>query len=273
MSKKLQADMTTYQTKGQRILVVDDNADDRCLQIAYLRTQSYRVYAAEDGLDGVEKARMVLPDLILMDVCMPVCDGIAACRLLKADPRTGAIPLIFLTSAAQPNERVRGLMVGAVDYITKPFDFEEVRLRVGIHLRAWSQPGETHREVRSASDHVSNLDTMIFRAAMQILHSNLAEPPDLASLATAVGTNARRLNESFRNYVGLTVFDYLREVRMEEARKMLRETNLAVQTVANDLGYGNAANFATAFRDRFGLSPRKYRQSPPDGVQNSETIS
>lgn len=250
----------------QRILVIDDNADDRRLQSHYLQAQGYRLYMAENGRDGVEKARIVLPDLILMDIFMPVCDGLAACRLLKADPRTSIIPLIFLTAAAQPDERVQGLMAGAVDYITKPFNFDEVRLRVSIHLQAWRQPPQPWPEDRPVLGEVSNVDTMVFRAALRILHSNLAEPPDLAGLARAVGTNARRLNDAFRSCSGATVFDYLREVRMEEARKLLRETSLAVQVIAQDLGYGNAANFATAFRDRFGITPRMYRQTSAESL-------
>jgi len=257
--------------KGLRILVVDDNADDRRLLSDCLRAQGYRLYVAEDGHDGVEKARLVAPDLIMLDVTMPVCDGIAACRLLKADPRTAAIPVIFLTAAVQPEDRVRGLMVGAVDYVAKPFDFDEVRLRVSIHLQAWRhvvpeaasvRPIEVEPVIRPGSDPVSSVDTLVFRAAQRLLHDDLAQPPDLASLAKAVGTNARRLNEAFRNCAGATVFEYLREARMEQARKLLRETGLAVQVIASDLGYDNPANFATAFRARFGLSPRDYRKAP-----------
>ncbi len=265
--------------KGLRILVVDDNADDRRLLSDCLRAQGYRLYVAEDGQDGVEKARLVLPDLIMLDVSMPVCDGIAACRLLKADARTAALPVIFLTAAVQPEDRVRGLMVGAVDYIAKPFDFDEVRLRVSIHLQAWrhvapelatpprvAEPDLVLPRAASVTEPVSNVDTLVFRAAQRLLHDDLAQPPDLASLAKAVGTNARRLNEAFRHCAGATVFEYLREARMEQARSLLRETTLAVQVIASDLGYDNPANFATAFRARFGLSPRDYRKAPEEAL-------
>ncbi len=260
--------------KGSRILVVDDNADDRRLLIDCLRAEGYRLYVADDGADGVEKARVVNPDLILMDVYMPVCDGLAACRLLKASDHLASVPLVFLTAADQPEDRVRGLAAGAVDYIGKPFNFDEVRLRVSIHLQAWRHAAPVVSGAEPAAQPAaqtptagqSNIDTMIFRAAQRVLHDDLAQPPDLAGLAKAVGTNARRLNEAFRNCVGVTVFEYLREARMEQARKLLRETGLAVQVIASDLGYDNAANFATAFRFRFGLSPRDYRKSPAEAM-------
>ncbi len=249
-----------------RILVVDDREEDRHLLADFLRRQGYRLYVAEDGRDGVEKALYIQPDLILMDVHMPVCDGIAACRLLKAEPKTMAIPLIFLTAAALPEERVLGLAEGAVDYITKPFNFDEVRLRVCIHLNAYhgdAQPGGAP----ALASPSGSVDAAIFQAAQRRLLADLATTPDLAGLARSVGTNTRQLNEAFRKYAGVTVFDYLREARMKEARHLLCETSLEVQTIANDLGYGSAANFSTAFRERFGLSPRQYRQAPPEALE------
>jgi DNA-binding response OmpR family regulator len=248
-----------------RILLVDDREEDRHLLADFLRRQGYRLYVAEDGRDGFEKAIYIQPDLILMDVHMPVCDGIAACRLIKADLKTMAIPLIFLTAAALPEERVRGLAEGAVDYITKPFNFDEVRLRVRIHLNA-SHTGAHPDGARGVASTGGSVDAAVFQAAQKRLLDNLATTPDLAGLAHSVGTNTRQLNDAFRKYAGVTVFDYLREARMKEARHLLRETSLEVQTIANDLGYGSAANFSTAFRERFGLSPRQYRQAPPEGL-------
>ena len=257
--------------RGLRVLVVDDNADDRRLLSDCLREQGYRLYLAEDGHDGVEKARLLQPDLIMLDVSMPVCDGIAACRLLKVDPRTAGVPVIFLTATAAPEDRVRGLMVGAVDYIAKPFDLDEVRLRVSIHLRHGAQDTVAVQASEpappvAASQPVSNLDALVFRTAQRLLHEDLSKTPELAGLAKAVGTNASRLNKAFRHCAGATVFDYLREARMEQARRLLRETELAIQVIASDLGYGNPANFATAFRARFGLSPRDYRKAPADDL-------
>lgn len=263
-------------TPQARILLVDDREEDRQLLVDLLRRQGYRLYIGTDGHDAVEKARYVLPDLILMDIRMPGCDGIAACRLLKADSRTARIPLIFLTAAALPEERVQGLSEGAVDYITKPYHFDEVRLRVAIHLAPperdegaapasarTAQPGSAADGDAHAA---SALEHGVFRAARRLLLADLAETPELSELARAVGTNTRNLNEAFRKLTGVTALNYLREVRMREAGRLLRETGLDVQTIAIDLGYGNAANFSTAFRERFGMSPRQFRHARPDAA-------
>lgn len=264
-------------TLSARILLVDDREEDRQLLVDLLRRQGYRLYIGTDGRDAVEKARYVLPDLILMDIRMPGCDGIAACRLLKADPKTAAIPLIFLTAAALPEERVLGLSEGAVDYITKPYHFDEVVLRVAIHL---APAGEERSVLAPAIDTAaakrhdldgqaaSSVEHSVFRAAQRLLLSDLAETPELADLARAVGTNTRNLNDAFRRFTGVTALNYLREARMKEAGRLLRETALDIQTIATDLGYGNAANFSTAFRERFGMSPRQFRNSHPEVARN-----
>lgn len=251
---------------GRRILVVDDDDAERMLLATYLQQQGCRVYLAKDGQDGCQKTLLVQPDLILMDVRMPVCDGLTACQHLQAEARTRHIPLIFLTGAAMPSERVAGLLAGAVDYVTKPFNFEEVRLRLTIHLRD-REPVEPATAMASLPLTVatSHLDNLLFQSARLHLLNNLADVPDLVQLATRVGTQARRLNEAFKNCVGITVFEYLREERMKEACTLLADTRLEVQAIGLELGFTSGANFATAFKERFGVSPTQFRQARNHG--------
>jgi AraC-like DNA-binding protein len=108
--------------------------------------------------------------------------------------------------------------------------------------------------------HASNLDKVLFASARKILRESLASAPNLSELATAVGTNTRRLNEAFKHCAGATVFDYLRELRLSEARRLLAESALPVQQIASHCGYSNQANFSTAFRERFGLTPSDFRR-------------
>ncbi|SAI24303.1 phosphate regulon two-component response regulator [Bordetella ansorpii] len=247
---------------GLRVLVVDDCAEDRMLLMDFLSGQGCRVYIAVDGHDGYRKAQLVVPDLVLMDVTMPSCDGLAACRLIKADQATRNIPLIFLSAAVLPAERVAGLAAGAVDYVTKPFDFEEVRLRLLVHLRNSLPMAAAPAVAPDAAQASPTLDGVLFRAARRMLSERLDYTPELDELAHAVGTNARRLNLAFRRCAGATVFEFLREERMREARRLLCETVLDVQAIAQSVGYGNRGNFSTAFRERFGMSPSALRQAP-----------
>ncbi|MGH9310522.1 MAG: response regulator, partial [Vicinamibacterales bacterium] len=119
---------------GAQILLVDDNPTN--LQVLYqtLEGKGYRLLAARSGKGAITIAQRTVPDLILLDVMMPEMDGFETCALLKADPRTRECPVIFLSALTEPSEKVRGLDLGAVDFVNKPFQAEEVLARVRTHL-------------------------------------------------------------------------------------------------------------------------------------------
>ena len=126
--------MTLEKTHGPQILLVDDNSTN--LQVLYqtLEGHGYRLLAARSGKDAISIAQRVIPDLILLDVMMPDMDGFETCTRLKAHPDTRDCAVIFLSALTEPSEKVRGLELGAVDFVNKPFQAEEVLARVRTHL-------------------------------------------------------------------------------------------------------------------------------------------
>lgn len=250
--------------KGKRILVVDDAEAERMLISTYLQQQGCRLYHAHDGLDGIHKARLVVPDLILMDVDMPLCDGFAACKVLGKEPGTAHVPVIFLSAYSDTGQRVQGLLAGAADFIAKPFDFDEIRLRLGVHLRYGSKlttdASQAEPKGAAATGDPGYLYEILFHGARIHLLKSLAETPNLQTLAALVGTNSKRLNEAFRHCTGVTVFEYLREERMKEARLLLLNSGLPISEVAQRVGFSGCANFSTAFKERFGSTPSVFRQ-------------
>ncbi len=119
-----------------RILVADDDGDLRLLLTDILSAQGYCVILAQDGEEALAKAWSEHPDLLLLDVTMPKLNGFAVCRLLKADRETATIPIIMLTSRGEPEDRTKGLNIGADDYLPKPFHYSELSARVAARLRA-----------------------------------------------------------------------------------------------------------------------------------------
>ncbi|MBJ6727121.1 ATP-binding response regulator [Geomesophilobacter sediminis] len=119
------------------ILIVDDDPNNLAVISDHLADTPYTILIAEDGETGVMRAQYVRPDLILLDVMMPEMDGFETCRRLKALETTRDIPVIFMTALADTQYKVKAFEAGAVDYITKPFQREEVVARVGAHLRLW----------------------------------------------------------------------------------------------------------------------------------------
>ncbi|NWN91632.1 DNA-binding response regulator [Marinobacter adhaerens] len=244
----------------RRILIVDDEEADRMLLSAYLQRHNCRLFYAEDGLEGIDKARTVNPDLILMDSDMPRCSGIDACRIITQDPKTCDIPVIFISGLTWPEQRIRGLLAGAVDYINKPFDFDEVKLRLAIHLRTRAPKPEREEGPAGTVPSAKNRHVIVFHSARTHLLKSLSETPTMQELEKLTGTNSKHLNTAFRACAGVTVYQYLREERMKEARSLLQQTQLSVQDIALQIGFRDSANFATAFKDRFGFTPREFRQ-------------
>lgn len=253
-------------TRPYSVLVVDDSAEDIALLMEYLRNAQLRIAVAFDGHEGYQKAALMKPDLVLLDIRMLRTDGLAACRLLKADPATRDIPVIFLSGCNELEDRLEGLRVGAVDYISKPFAPEEVIARVAIHLDLRSRmmanaAVDTSAEMAEMEGgNAPRINGMVL-AAMEILKSDIRQPPSLPELAHQVGTNERRLTELFREATGLPVFAWLREERFLIACRMLADSDIDIQQVADHVGYGNAGNFTAMFRDRLGVTPRDFRQS------------
>jgi PAS domain S-box-containing protein len=121
--------------QGHTILIVDDNPENLSVAAAYLASHGFHIMAARDGETGLRLARQERPDLILLDVLLPGIDGFEVCRHLKADSQTQDTPVIFMTIVTRTEDKVRGFEAGGVDYITKPFQEEEVLARVSAHLR------------------------------------------------------------------------------------------------------------------------------------------
>ncbi len=129
-------------TRSKRILIVDDEPDVTELVGYQLRAKGFEVEALNDPTQSIAKFRSFQPDLVILDVMMPDISGIQLCRMLRADPKTKEVPVIFLTAKAEETDRVLGLEVGGDDYICKPFSTKELILRVQGLLRRSTTPAE-----------------------------------------------------------------------------------------------------------------------------------
>jgi PleD family two-component response regulator len=127
-----------------KILIVEDDPDIAEMLNAYFRVQGYEVFTVNWGEDGVRAAQTVAPDLMILDIRLPDIDGYEVARRVRSDRRTNEIPIIFLTEKRERVDRLQGFEVGADDYITKPFDVQELRLRVRNALKRVSQGSLTN---------------------------------------------------------------------------------------------------------------------------------
>jgi signal transduction histidine kinase len=140
-------------------LVVDDNPTNLEILDHALTQAGYKVRIEAEGLNVMKQARLSIPDLILLDIMLPDINGFEVCQQLKADPLTKSIPVIFMTALADPVDKIKGLNLGAVDYITKPFQKEELlaRVRGHLHLRQLTKTLEIqNQELRELKNELEN---------------------------------------------------------------------------------------------------------------------
>lgn len=241
------------------VLLVDDSLDELRLISATLRAEGFRLTVASDGRKGYQRAVVSQPDIILMDVVMPQLDGFCACRLLKADPATRHIPVIFLTAKNEPEERLQGFKLGGVDYVSKPVLAAEVIARIRIHLdRSKNAVAvRTHAEPSATRDP----DDVIFKAASDEIRDRLEALPPIPEIARMVGTHEKRLGQIFRDRLGMTVSTFVSEERIRLGCSLLTDTAMNIQQIAEQAGFGTGANFTTAFRKRMGMTPSSYREA------------
>lgn len=257
---------TASDSTQRKILIVDDSAFEQRVLVDLLSELPYKVSVAFNGLQGYQLALANHPDLILLDVRMPNMDGYTACRLLKANPVTQDIPVIFLSGADADEERIMGLSIGGVDYVSKPFSPGELAARIQVHLnlaRRVSDRGRQASNDAGAGDATADTDpdAVIVAAVKRLIADNLATLPGLAEIARSVGTYREKLSQIFREQTGMTVFAFIREARIRRGEELLRDTDMDVQDIALLIGFNNAGNFATAFRERTGITPSAFRAS------------
>jgi DNA-binding response OmpR family regulator len=247
------------------LLVVDDSADMR----AYIRARfdaRYRVLEAENGEEGVARARAALPDLIVSDVMMPVMDGHALCNALRASPETDFIPIILLTAQAESEQRIAGLDRGADDYITKPFDMRELEARVENliasrrRLRERFGADTVRLETDVAEDLHSPADRAFLERLKAALDAHLADPEfGVAELADAVFQDRSHLFRRTKELLNETPSDLLRRVRLERAKQLLTTGDDGIADIAYGVGFNSVSAFCRAFKEAEGRTPSTYR--------------
>lgn len=245
-----------------RLLIVGEDRDTVAELYPELRRQGIDVALALAPEDGLARAGEFRPDLVLADLA-DAAAAAAFCARLRASPLTAALPLILLAPAPSLEARLAAFTAGAVDVVAKPCAAAEVAARVLVHVRHKRRLDCLESiAAGSALERVGelvNAEDKLFARATRRLQERLTNPPALTELIRELGVSERKLTELFRQRLGMTVFDYFAELRLETARHLLAGSKLRIQVIADRIGYNNAGDFARAFRRRYGSSPREYR--------------
>jgi len=240
------------------LLIVEDNRD----VVEYLRSlldPGYCIHVADNGKAGLEMARESVPDIILSDIMMPEMDGIQLLDALKNDIRTSHIPVVLLTAKADIASRLEGLERGADAYLSKPFNREELFLRLEklIELREilrkrYSGDGQ----FESSGDQDFRLEDSFMQKVREVMTENLSDESfDVEQLCRAVYMSRAQLYRKFKSLTDKTIGEYLRTLRLKQAREMLASGKVNVSEAAYRTGFKNLSHFSRVFTEEFGINP------------------
>jgi signal transduction histidine kinase/DNA-binding response OmpR family regulator len=243
------------------ILIVEDNVDVRQYIRQYLEPE-FKVIAAVDGVEGLEKALEIIPDLIISDVMMPKRDGNELCRILKNEEKTSHVPIIMLTAKADRDSKVQGLETGADDYLIKPFDSKELLARVHNLINQRRQLRERFsREIvlKPQDIAITPKDEVFLNKMKAVVERHLSEEDfDVATLSREVGMSHTQIHRKLKALTNQSVSQFIRSMRLARAVELLKQDAGTVAEIAYQVGFGSQAYFTKCFHEQFGHSPKEY---------------
>ena len=250
---------TSYLSALPQLLIIEDNHDI----ITYIKTilkNNYEVHTAANGTLGIEKALEIIPDVIISDVMMPEKNGYEVCEILKQDERTSHIPIILLTAKATQSDKVEGLKYGADAYLTKPFDKEELIVRLEKLVKNRRQLQQRY----ASGAHVSptaepTVDDIFLQELCEHIQANLNDAEfGVAELAAAVPMSQMQLYRKLKALTGKTPSQFIRSYRLRKGLELLRKGELTVSEIAYDVGFTDPSYFSRVFQKEFGKNPSDF---------------
>jgi ligand-binding sensor domain-containing protein/signal transduction histidine kinase/CheY-like chemotaxis protein len=243
------------------ILIVEDNADVRQF-IATELGKNNQIHTAKNGVQGIEKALELIPDVIISDVRMPLCDGIELCNTLKNDERTSHIPIILLTAQIGEENELEGLMTGADDFITKPFKLRILEKRVENLIKSrralrYRYSQEMVLQVKDIA--ITPTDEVFLNRLQKTLDDNLSNPQcNAIFFCKELGMNRMQLHRKLLAFTGLSTTAFLRSQRLKQAVHILQTSDASINEVAYEVGFNTPSYFIKCFKEAYKKTPSEY---------------
>ncbi|WP_332369383.1 ATP-binding protein [Spirosoma telluris] len=249
------------------LLIIDDNTDIR----TYVRSifeVDYQIVEAEDGQLGLERATQLIPDLVICDLMMPRLDGFGFCRRLKTQESTSHIPVIMLTAKATIQDRIEGFELGADEYLTKPFNLDEIRVRVRNLLdkqdrlrQYFSKQPVTFPIIEQAIHATTTLsrEAIFLQKARQVIDAHYTDSQfGVDQFSAAMHLSPSQLLRKLKALAGITAVEFLRQYRLERAATLLSGRAGTVSEIAYHVGFESLSYFTRTFQEQYGVLPSEY---------------
>ncbi|WP_298547090.1 hybrid sensor histidine kinase/response regulator transcription factor [uncultured Aquimarina sp.] len=244
--------------KTNRLLIVEDNTELR----NYLKTElsnTYKVFDAKHGNEGLEIAKKEVPDIIITDVIMPEMDGFEFCSMIKKDIKTSHIPILMLTAKTMEDDRLKGIESGADVYLNKPFDMRVLKsyltqmltIRQIVFNKYFSDVSDADINQNNTS-----LDKEFIQKVLNHIYENLSDPDlSVESLSSELHLSRSQFYRKIKTLTGQTANQFLRNIRLQKAKQILESGSTNISEVCYKVGFSSPSYFTKCFKTQFGILP------------------
>lgn len=254
-------DENEFNSNKQILLVVEDNSDVRSFIKSHFEKE-YLVKDAENGKAGLDLALKIIPDAIISDVMMPVMSGVDMCEKLKKDERTSHIPIVLLTVLSSKQNVMEGLLKGADDYITKPFDIVLLQTKIENLLLLRKSLREKYLNelvLKPSNITITSPDEQFLQKALKIVEKNISDPGlDIEKFVSQIGISRMQLYRKMAALTNMTVKEFINDIRLKRAAQMLGENKLTISEIAYSVGFNDISYFGKCFRKKYGMSASEF---------------
>ena len=258
--KKQQRDAASRNCK---ILLVDDDIEI-CRYLKSELSDWYRFVICNNGKEALNQLFSDDFDLVISDVVMPEMDGITLLKNIKGNANISHVPVIMLTSKSEISDRLEGIKLGADAYLAKPFSLEELHLTIdnlidNVRRLKGKFSGALKQDDKVEKIEVKGNDEELMERIMKVVNENLSDSDfNVEKMCDEVGVSRTQLHRKLKEMTGVPTSEFLRNIRLNEAARLIRERKINITQVSYMVGFANNSHFSTAFKKYFGMSPTEY---------------
>jgi len=247
-----------------KVLVVDDDQEINNYVKQELEPY-YRVSQASNGKEALEHILAKKPDVVISDIIMPEMDGITLCRKIKSNVNINYIPVILLTAKSDDKDWAVGLDIDADAYIVKPFNPEILKKTVSNLLSNRERlKDKFHTQLEGKMDPIElkAYDDVLMEKILKIINNNLSNPKlNVEMLGASVGFSRVHIHRKLKELTGQSARDFIRTIRLEQAKELLKQKKLTISQVADAVGFISLSHFSASFKEYYGISPTEYMEN------------
>lgn len=266
-------DEPTSEATKLTVLVLEDERELNEFLVNGLSPE-FRVISAFNGAEGLQLAQSEMPDLILSDIMMPEMDGFEFCKRLRKDLNSSHIPVVFLTAKTMQEDELKGLRLGAVDYIFKPFNLDALKLKLQnilVSRRQMQERLRTEQLLEPELIELSSLDEEFLKQAVEAVQNNLDNPAfDVEAFSNELGASANQVYRKIKALTGQTAKEFIRNQRLKIAAGMLAQKKRNISEIIYMVGFSSPSYFTRCFKEFYGCTPKEYIEKFGDNTSQDE---